>query len=87
MSLTSYVLLWSFTSWKLLFRQPCVQFSLQATRPLKDYPRNSSLDELFCKAFTRWSDDHLFFGTVDELCDDDTVENFVMGDSINEDQS
>ena len=24
----------------LLFRQPCVQFSLQATRPLKDYPRN-----------------------------------------------
>ena len=25
----------------LLFRQPCVQFSLQATRPLKDYPRNN----------------------------------------------
>ena len=25
----------------LLFRQPCVQFSLQATRLLKDYPRNS----------------------------------------------
>ena len=25
----------------LLFRQPCVQFSLQATRPLKDYPRNT----------------------------------------------
>ena len=24
----------------LLFRQPCVQFGLQATRPLKDYPRN-----------------------------------------------
>ena len=24
----------------LLFRQPCVQFSLQATCPLKDYPRN-----------------------------------------------
>ena len=24
----------------LLFRQPCVQFCLQATRPLKDYPRN-----------------------------------------------
>ena len=21
-------------------RQPCVQFGLQATRPLKDYPRN-----------------------------------------------
>ena len=26
----------------LLFRQTCVQFSLQATRPLKDYPRNSA---------------------------------------------
>ena len=25
----------------LLFRQPCVQFGLQATRPLKDYPRNN----------------------------------------------
>ena len=25
----------------LLFRQPCVQFSLQATRPLKDYPRKT----------------------------------------------
>ena len=25
----------------LLLRQLCVQFSLQATRPLKDYPRNS----------------------------------------------
>ena len=24
----------------LLFRQPCVQFGLQATRPLRDYPRN-----------------------------------------------
>ena len=24
----------------LLFRQPCVQFGLQATCPLKDYPRN-----------------------------------------------
>ena len=23
-----------------LFRQPCVEFGLQATRPLKDYPRN-----------------------------------------------
>ena len=52
-SLSSYVLLWSFTSWKLrsfleqifllLFRQPCVQFGLQATRPLKDYPRNSAI--------------------------------------------
>ena len=27
----------------LLFRQPCVQFSLQATRPLKDYPRNTGI--------------------------------------------
>ena len=27
----------------LLFRQPCVQFSLQATRPLKDYPRNTEI--------------------------------------------
>ena len=43
------MLLWSSTSWKvrsfleiflLLFRQPCVQFGLQATCPLKDYPRN-----------------------------------------------
>ena len=25
----------------LLFRQPCVQFGLQATPPLKDYPRNT----------------------------------------------
>ena len=25
----------------LQFRQPCVQFSLQATLPLKDYPRNT----------------------------------------------
>ena len=50
-SLTSYMLLWSVTSWKLrsfleqifllLFRQPCVQFSLQATCPLKDYPHNT----------------------------------------------
>ena len=50
-SLLSYVLLWSFTLWKLrsfleeilllLFQQPCVQFGLQATRPLKDYPRKS----------------------------------------------
>ena len=24
----------------MLFRQPCVQFGLQATCPLKDYPRN-----------------------------------------------
>ena len=24
----------------LLFRQPCIQFGLQATRPLKDYPPN-----------------------------------------------
>ena len=24
----------------LLFRQPCVQFGLQSTRPLKDYPCN-----------------------------------------------
>ena len=24
----------------LLFQQPCVQFGLQGTRPLKDYPRN-----------------------------------------------
>ena len=42
--------MWGFTSLKLrsfleqifllLFRQPCVQFGLQATRPLKDYPRN-----------------------------------------------
>ena len=49
-SLTRYVLLWGFTSWKLrsflelisllLFRQPYVQFSLQGTRPLKDCPRN-----------------------------------------------
>ena len=29
----------------LLFRQPCFQFSLQATRPLKDYPRNSVTTE------------------------------------------
>ena len=27
----------------LLFRQPCVQFGLQATRPLKDYPRNTEV--------------------------------------------
>ena len=30
----------------LLFRQPCVQFGLLATRPLKDYPRNIIGDEL-----------------------------------------
>ena len=27
----------------LLFRQPCVQFGSQATRPLKDYPRNNEI--------------------------------------------
>ena len=27
----------------LLFRQPCVQFGLQATRPIKDYPRNTEV--------------------------------------------
>ena len=30
----------------LLFRQPCVQFGLQATRPLKDYTRNRDPEEV-----------------------------------------
>ena len=34
---SSRILLWIL----LLFRQSCVQFTLQATRPLKDYPRNT----------------------------------------------
>ena len=33
------------------------------------------------------SDDVFFSALLTKLCDDDTVENFVIGDSINDDQS
>ena len=44
----------------LLFRQPCVQFSLQATRPLKDYPcAGRGVLEREGGGFTIWKGDLL----------------------------
>ena len=45
----------------LLFRQPCVQFSLQATRPLKEHPRNrytvvkADLDDMMGACPEKWT--------------------------------
>ena len=71
--LPSYVLLYSFTCWKLrffleeifllLFRQPCFQFSLQATHPLKDYSVTFCLKKGFCNqlAAVALEIDHVFY--------------------------
>ena len=37
----------------MLFQQPWVQFGLQATCPLKDYPRNTHLPFLSFKSFPK----------------------------------
>ena len=65
----------------LLFRQPCVQFSLQATRPLKDYPRNTFVQKEFRVFGFRIFCEHLLVNTLNNF-ENVTSEKYALQSSM-----